>query len=631
MIVERKTATVPVSIAVLIATTSVALSQQGDTLDRLYRDMMERQFPGETLLNNCLATYLDPLGPADRETLAAYLGAPDFDPAASPPGAVRAILDQLPPQDAYFEACKEAVDSIGPLPEVALSPPEGDAFDRYFRGLLKQEFPDRPQLIDCMMSYFDPLPQSQRDSFAPYLASPDFDPAQDPPPHLISIFDQMAPSQDSYFKACMAAVNGNGEMPAPSSLRFEGDAFERFYRGRLERRFPGETALVDCMMTAFDVLDENQREGLIAYASSPDFDPRAAPPQTVLDISASMPPQEAYLAACRAAVGGEGDMPEPSAFVPDRMTTWPPDGETVRLVAVNQEGTIEHFLMGTMAMELGALSRARSINSNFRLQAQGSATDALGFVNYIMTPPDGRTLGQMKPMASFNFNWTAEQSYPTHSFSAGDFTAIAQFAFDPTTVHVAADSPLTDIAHLVAVLRDDPDIYAISCGGPCSGGWDVPFVKMLMDEGVDVSRLRLVSNRNFHDGIDALLEGEVDVYLGSIHTSGLIPQPDRIRAVAVMSDTPVPVDPEVKLTGDWLGRSYVGGMWYGLAAGPGMDPALVAQIAENVRIVTEHENYRRQMGAIGIFVEFLGPEDFSTRLEQHFEDTAATFEAIHAR
>jgi tripartite-type tricarboxylate transporter receptor subunit TctC len=618
------------AMAALALMTVHASGQEGDALDRLYRDMMERQFPGQTLLNNCLATYLDPVGPPDRDTLATYLGDPDFDPAAQPPEQVRAIFEQLPPQDAYFAACKEAVDSVGPLPDVAVSQPESDALDRYFRGLLEQEFPDRPQLIDCMMSYFDPLPQSQRDTFAPYLASPDFDPAQDPPPHLVSIFDQLTPSQDAYFEACVAAVDGNGDMPAPSRLRFEGDAFGRFYRGTLERRFPGETALVDCMMTAFDVLSESQREGLVAYASDPDFDPRAAPPQNVLDISASMPPQDVYLAACREAVSGDGKMPDPAAFVPGQRADWPPDGETVGLVAVDREGSIEHFLMATMGMELQALSRARSIDSDFRLRTQGGAQDARGFVNYLMVPPDGRTLGQLKPMANFNFNWTPDENYPTYSFGADDFTAIAQFAFDPTTVHVAADSPLTDIAHLVAVLKDDPGIYSISCGGPCSGGWDVPFVKMLMDEGVDVSGLRLVSDRNLGEGIDALLKGDVDVYLGSIRTSTILPEPDRIRTIAVMSDSPVPFEPEAKLVGDWLGTSYVGGMWYGVAAGPGMDPALVGQIAESIRIVTEHENYRTQMEAVGVSVKFLGHEDFTRRLERHFEDAAATYEAIHA-
>lgn len=627
---RRKPAALLVSIAMLAGTTSVATAQQGDALDRLYRDMMERRFPGQTLLNNCLASYLDPLGPPDRNTLAAYLGNPDFDPAAEPPQPILDIFSQLPPQDAYYEACRDAVDSMNPLPDVVRSQPEGDAFDRVFRGMLEEGYRGQTELTDCMMSYFDPLPRAQRDAFSSYLSSPDFDPAQDPPPHLASIFDQLAPSQDSYFEACMAAVNGDGDMPAPSRLRFEGDAFERFYRGRLERRFAGETELVDCMMTSIDVLSEIQREILVAYASGPDFDPGAPPPENVLDISGAMPPQDAYLAACREAVGGSGEMPDPAAFVPGRGAAWPPDGETVGLVAVDREGSIEHFLMATMGMELRALSRARSIDIEFRLRAQGSPLDARGFVSTQMAQPDGRTLGQLRPMASFNFNWTPDANYPTHSFGANDFTAIAQFAFEPTTVHVAVDSPLTDIAHLVSALRENPGLYSISCGGPCSGGWDVPFVQMLMAEGVDVSDLRLVSNRSFGEGINALLNGEVDVYLGSIRTAGMLPEPDRIRAIAVMSDTPVPLDPEAKLVGEWLGTSYVGGMWHGIAAGPGMDPALVEQIAENVRIVTEHGNYRSQMAAAGISVEFLGPTEFTRRFERHFEDAAATYGAIHA-
>jgi len=402
--------------------------------------------------------------------------------------------------------------------------------------------------------------------------------------------------------------------PVPAQ---ESDRLALTYRDMLAREMPGQDLLINCLMTYFDPLAPDQRDALADYLSGDGFDPAQAPPPGIQAIMAELPPQEAYFQACQEAIDSMGDISE---FAQDQPASgsaqrWPADD--VGLIAVNRQGSIEEFLMQVMAMELQAQFR-----TPFHVVGQGGPNNPLGIVNYLILPPDGARLGQMVPLAHFGL----AEGRPF--FKADDFTAIAQVAFEPTVIHVAMESPLTDIAELVSALREDPESLRISCGGPCLGGWDVPFLRMLIAEGVDASRLALVSDNSFGEGLDKLRTGEVDVYLGSIRTASVVALPNTTRAIAAMSDAPVPFAPEVETVAQGLGTTYVGGMWYGIGAGPGMDSALVSQIEAGVRAMTERESHRSQMEAIGISVQFLDHDEFTAAFRQHFADVAEVQAAL---
>lgn len=405
----------------------------------------------------------------------------------------------------------------------------------------------------------------------------------------------------------LAAIAALGVMTVGANAQ-HNDEFDRIYRELLEQQYPDEPLLNNCLVTYYDPLDAQQRQALANYLDDPDLDPAVEPPADILAILDTLPPQQAYMEACEEAVSSIGELPDGST--PPATLSWPRDD--VGLTALGRDGSIENFLMQAMAMELQA-----QFGVPFHVQGQGGMNNPLGLVNFQMVPPDGNRLGQLLPLAHFGL----AEGRPM--FSAGDFTAIAQFAFEPTVIHVAMDSALTDVAHLVSALRDDPGAYTISCGGPCLGGWDVPFLAMLKDQGVDISGLDLVPDTAFGAGIVGIMEGDVDVYLGSIRTAGVTADPGTIRAIGVLNDQPVPFDPQAEPVGNWLDKSYVGGMWYGIGAGPGMDPDLVMQIAHGIENVTAQSSYRAQMEAVGVAVEYLAPEEFSQRFEQHFSQAGS--------
>ncbi|SJZ66098.1 tripartite tricarboxylate transporter substrate binding protein [Consotaella salsifontis] len=298
----------------------------------------------------------------------------------------------------------------------------------------------------------------------------------------------------------------------------------------------------------------------------------------------------------------------------DALADWPE--QPVNLIVVAGAGGGSDYTMRLIARELET-SGGQPIN--VINQAQGGGI--VGYTTYTTAKPDGYTLGQLSPFAQFKILGQAD-------FTADSFTPIALVNVDPSAIHVAADSKLQSLDDIVAALKKDPASLKISCGGTCSASWDIPFISLMMAEGIDVAKVNLIPAQGSAAGLQELASGGVDVVLCSVPETDALTAAGMVKTVAVLADERLKRYPDVPTAKELTGKDVTGGTWRGIAGPAGMDPALVSQIEGRIHQAYETESFQKGMSDRGFGTQYMGAEDFSAFLHQHEAQTKEVMNAL---
>jgi tripartite-type tricarboxylate transporter receptor subunit TctC len=296
---------------------------------------------------------------------------------------------------------------------------------------------------------------------------------------------------------------------------------------------------------------------------------------------------------------------------------WPE--RPVQLVVVAGAGGGSDYTFRLLAAELEA-----ALGQPFPVVNLAQASGIVGYTTYTSSPADGYTLGQLSPIAQFTLLGQA-------NFQPVNFTAIAQFNADPSAIHVSANSEYQDLGALVKAIKANPGALNISCGGTCNASWDIPFISMLLGEGVDVSKLKLIPAQGSAAALQELASGGIDIVLCSIPETTALKEAGVVKTLAVMSEKRVAIDDSIPTVAEAIGTSYVGGTWRGVAGPSGMDPALVSKIETAVAAAVEQDRFVKGMEARGFGIAYLGHEDFTAFLQVHFKQTETVLKALSGK
>ena len=303
-----------------------------------------------------------------------------------------------------------------------------------------------------------------------------------------------------------------------------------------------------------------------------------------------------------------------STFTPALAQDWPQ--RPVQLVVVAGAGGGSDYTFRLLAAEL-----EKSLGKPFPVLNQAQASGIVGYTNYTSAAPDGYMLGQLSPIAQFTLLGQA-------NFKPENFTAIAQFNADPSAIHVSAKSEYGDLAKLLEAIKADPSAFNISCGGTCNASWDIPFVSMLLGEGVDVTKLNLIPAQGSSAALQELASGGIDIVLCSVPETTALAEAGIVKTLAVMSDDRLPINDSIPTVKEAIGTSYVGGTWRGIGGPAGMDPAVVSKIEAAVATAVEKESFVKGMTARGFGIAYLNNADFTTFLGEHFSQTERVLKAL---
>lgn len=251
----------------------------------------------------------------------------------------------------------------------------------------------------------------------------------------------------------------------------------------------------------------------------------------------------------------------------------------------------------------------------FNVVNQGQGGGVVGINNIKTADPDGYTIGVI-----YNFAHYAPMGQA--DFNASDFTAIAQYNFDPAGFNVRAESEWNTIGDALDAIKAAPADYSIACGGGCGGSWPIAVATLFSEWGVDLSKVRMIAGQGAAGALQDMVAGGFDVVPTSVPEAGALIQAGRVKSLAVFGSERLASFPDIPTLSEQTDLDLSLGAWRGVVAPVGLDAEIAAELEQAMSEIVNDESWQAQMTERGFgiqwrdssaFADFMASEESTVR------------------
>ena len=211
--------------------------------------------------------------------------------------------------------------------------------------------------------------------------------------------------------------------------------------------------------------------------------------------------------------------------------------------------------------------------------------------------------------------------------AAPDGYTIGLVNMDPAGLQVRADAPYKNANELVAAIKANPGKYKASGTGQ-GGIWHLAIAGMLKDLKVDPAAAPWVPSNGAAPGLQDLVAGGVEVVPCSLPEARSLIDAGKVKSLAIMSDTPASLYPNVPTLKAATGSNWKLGAWRGIAAPKGIPPEARDKLVAAIRKIVASKDYVDFMNGRGFGVTYQGPDDFAKFMAAADADLGATMKAV---
>ncbi len=301
--------------------------------------------------------------------------------------------------------------------------------------------------------------------------------------------------------------------------------------------------------------------------------------------------------------------------MPAVAQTWP--DRPVRLLVGFPPGGPTDYVARLVAPYLSAAWGMQVIIEN-RGGANGTlATDAVA-----KSAPDGHTL-----LFSGNNIVMNTGLYRLPYDMTRDFAPIGMIAFSPNVLWTGPNQPIADLAALVAAARARPgELAYASTGNGGNGHFGGETLKRAL--GIDLTH---IPYRGTAPALTDVLAGRVALFMQTIVGAIGPYQNGQLRPLVAFGNRRVREIPDVPTLAE-LGHDVPdSGTWYGVLAAAGTPAPLVARMAADLQAVTRDAEFQARLATQATVPDWLGPEDFATRIRAEVPAWAEVARAANMR
>ncbi|MEO5672346.1 MAG: tripartite tricarboxylate transporter substrate binding protein, partial [Ramlibacter sp.] len=173
--------------------------------------------------------------------------------------------------------------------------------------------------------------------------------------------------------------------------------------------------------------------------------------------------------------------------------------------------------------------------------------------------PDGYTIG----MATVEISMMHWQGLT--ELNGASYTPIGLVNADPAGIQVRADSPYKTVADLLAAIKANPGKFKASGTGQ-GGIWHLAIAGLLRDQKIDPAALPWVPSNGAAPGLQDMVAGGVEVAPVSLPEARSLIDAGKVRSLAVMSDKPASLYPNVPTLKAATGSDWQMAAWRGIVA-----------------------------------------------------------------
>lgn len=258
---------------------------------------------------------------------------------------------------------------------------------------------------------------------------------------------------------------------------------------------------------------------------------------------------------------------------------------------------------GTDVMTRVIIEKLRErIKQPIVVETKPGAYTVIGTKLLLASPPDGYTL-MMTSSATFTTTpfIVRNPGYdPLESFSL-----ISYVAYTPVVLVVNAGVKAKTLAEFIAEAKAEPNRISYA-----SYGRQLNAELFQKRAGI---RLTNVQYKGV-DAVHAVVAGQVDAMFDGVFTALPHIRGGRTRALALMQSERTRFAPEIPTVQE-LGMDIPDlSIWYGLVGPKGMDPTIVATLAEEFRIALQSPEVREKLGTFNVETVGDGPESLRSKI-----------------
>ncbi|WP_176793448.1 Bug family tripartite tricarboxylate transporter substrate binding protein [Rhodospira trueperi] len=244
---------------------------------------------------------------------------------------------------------------------------------------------------------------------------------------------------------------------------------------------------------------------------------------------------------------------------------------------------------------------------------QGGGVVGIGAIR--TAPADGYTLGILYNFAHYHALGQAD-------FRVADFTAIAQYNFDPAGFLVPVDSEWTTLAAALDAIRTDPLAVTIGCAGGCGGSWPIAVATLLRAWEVDPARVRMIPSQGANASMQDLAAGGLDAVPCSLPEARAFLDAGVARALGVFAEHRLEAFPDVPTVAEAVGLNLRLGAWRGLVGPAELPDAIARRLEAAMADIVHDPAFRADMAAGGfgllwrdsrVFAGFMRTEEARVR------------------
>jgi tripartite-type tricarboxylate transporter receptor subunit TctC len=292
-------------------------------------------------------------------------------------------------------------------------------------------------------------------------------------------------------------------------------------------------------------------------------------------------------------------------------TTWP--NRTVKIVSGLGPGSSMDLVARTIAPALSEIWGQSVIVEN--------KTGAAGNVaaGYVAGLDDDHTI-----LIAQNAITISASFYPKLSYNLKkDLKPVSQITSMPLVVIVNNNLPVKNLKELIEYAKQRPNELNFSSAG--IGNADHMAAELLNAQaGITMTHVPFTSGAL---ALNALIAGDVQMYLPGLPVSLPNIKAGKVRALAVTTSKRAPALPEVPTVAEAAIPGYAMPLWYGFFANQGMSDAISKKLASDLNKAIKTPDIQNKIGSSGIELVGSTPEAFKTFVNQETELWAQTIKA----
>jgi tripartite-type tricarboxylate transporter receptor subunit TctC len=242
----------------------------------------------------------------------------------------------------------------------------------------------------------------------------------------------------------------------------------------------------------------------------------------------------------------------------------------------------------------------------FILENRPGAGGSIGLQSVMQAAPDGGT---------FLFTTSSVTMVPTIYPKLGfdplrDLTAISLITEVPISLAVRADSPVRDLADLIAKAKAAPGKYTYASGGVGTGNHLAGELLKKM-AGIDLLH---VPYRGVAPALNALYAGDIDMMFASTIETVNRARDGGIRVLGVGTPQAIPELPDAPAIADTV-PGYHMTNWYALFGPRGLPAGIVERLATELPKAREDPTLREKAATVGMTLILTPPDALRARIE----------------